>query len=103
MEFTLTGWEIGYNVYLSKQRSRSIVERHTPAWPPKKLPSHESGAEIPNQRTTTKSIVPKGTAPDEPATMRKKFSKKTIANIMVGSAVAVTNAILRRSVPPIDA
>jgi hypothetical protein len=64
-------------------------------------PIEDSGAEIPNQRMTIKSIVAKigedqsgelqgrrhdysnlqnGTAPEEPATRRKKFNKKITMN-----------------------
>ena len=36
---------------------------------------------MPNQRNTINSKVPNGTAPEEPARIRKKFNRNTIANI----------------------
>ena len=36
---------------------------------------------MPNQRNTIKSKVPNGTAPEEPAVIRNRFNKNTIANI----------------------
>lgn len=36
---------------------------------------------MPNQRNTINSKVPNGTAPEEPATIKNRFSRNTMANI----------------------
>jgi hypothetical protein len=36
---------------------------------------------MPNQRNTINSKVPNGTAPEEPATIKKRFRRNTMANI----------------------
>lgn len=92
-----------HDTHVISKRQPSKAKKRTPAFPPKYDPTQLRGAEIPNHKITTKSIVPKGTAPDEPAMIRKKLSKKTTANITVGRAVAVMKALLRRSVPPREA
>ena len=58
---------------------------------------------MPNHNKTINRIVPKGTAPDEPAAMRKKFSRNTIAKTTAGRTVAVINVFFFRSVPPNEA
>lgn len=59
----------------------NIDSELTPCLEPKYAPIADRGAEIPNQRSTISSMVPKGTAPEEPAMSSDKLSKKTIANI----------------------
>ena len=80
-----------------------MTKPHTPCFDPKYDPIDESGAEIPNHSRTIKSIVPKGTAPDEPAAIRKKFSRNTMAKTMVGRTVAAMKVFFLLSVPPKDA
>lgn len=58
---------------------------------------------MPNHRTAINNIVPKGTAPDEPAIRRNRFNRKMIVKTTVGSAVAVMNAFFLRLVPPREA
>jgi len=57
---------------------------------------------MPNQRKTIKSKVPNGTAPEEPAKIKNRFSRNTMENIAVGRIVAVRNANFFFSVPPND-
>jgi hypothetical protein len=52
-----------------------------PCLEPKYEPIAESGAEMMNQSRMMTSIVPKGTAPDDPAEMRKRFRRNTIAKM----------------------
>jgi len=58
---------------------------------------------MPNQRNTINNKVPNGTAPEEPAMIKNRFSRNTMANITVGRIVAVRNANFLFSVPPKDA
>jgi hypothetical protein len=53
----------------------------TPCLDPKYEPTAESGAEMTNHNRMITSIVPNGTAPDEPAEMRKRFRRNTIAKM----------------------
>lgn len=52
----------------------------TPCLAPTKKPMAVRGALIPNQRMTIINIVPKGTAPDDPAKTRKRSKRKTTTN-----------------------
>jgi len=47
---------------------------------PKKDPAMESGTEMRNQIRRVANIVPRGTAPDEWAAMRKKLRKMNVPN-----------------------
>ena len=40
---------------------------------------------MPNQRNTINSNVPNGTAPEEPAVIRNRFKRKTMANITLSA------------------
>jgi len=77
--------------------------RIPPCLEPKYAPMADSGAEIPNQSTTIRSIVVNGTAPDEPAMIRKRLRRNTTIKMNDGKTVAVKNAFFLRSVPPRDA
>ena len=57
---------------------------------------------MPNQSRTIKSMVPKGTAPDDPFIQRKRLRRNMIPNTIVGRTVAVMNAFFFASVPPRD-
>jgi hypothetical protein len=77
----------------------SLKMIHTACFEPKKDPIADKGAEIPNHRRMIVSIVPgilviiiyfkkvgqtnlpNGTAPEDPAVNKKKFSRKTIAKM----------------------
>ena len=50
---------------------------------PKKDPAMESGTEIRNQISRVANIVPRGTAPDECAAMRKKLRKMNVPNTIL--------------------
>lgn len=49
----------------------------TPCLIPKKYPATQSGIEIKQYSKRMAIIVPKGTAPDAPEPMRKRFRRKT--------------------------
>lgn len=64
---------------------------------PKKLPAVLRGTEIRNQIRSVANIVPRGTAPEECAAMRKKLRKtnvpKTILQKLVGWKEGMTLAL----------
>lgn len=47
------------------------------------VPNAESGTEMRNQRATTARMVPKGTAPDEPAPIRKRSRRKMMTKMIL--------------------
>ena len=55
---------------------------------------------MPYHKIAMKSIVPKGTAPEDPAVRRNTFNKNMIVNTTVGKTIAVRSAFFLRFVPP---
>lgn len=70
---------------------------------PKRAPKKVNGAEMANHIRTIVSIVPKGTAPEDPAITRKRFRRKKTAKTSAGKRNAVRNVTLAGRSPPSEA
>lgn len=65
-------------------------------------PAKERGREIRNQMMTRKSIVVKGTAPEEAFAHRKRFMMKKVAKTMPGTRTGVSTMVICHRSPPRD-